>query len=102
MFVLSNLVEAFGVVVNILLTVAYWLVLVRALISWVNPDPGNMIVQFLYKVTEPILEPIRKRIPLNFRFGLDISPVIVVLVIMFLRSFVIKSLFDLSIWIKFR
>lgn len=102
MFVFANFISAVAQILDFLLIAIYWVVIIRTLISWVNPDPGNMIVQFLYKVTEPILEPIRKRMPSNFRFGLDISPVIVILVIMFLRSFVIKSLFDLSIWIKFR
>jgi len=102
MFIFANFISAAAQVLDFLLIAIYWLVIIRTLISWVNPDPANLIVQFLYKVTEPILEPIRRRMPMNFRFGLDISPVIVVLVIMFLRSFVIKSLFDLSIWIKFR
>ena len=102
MFILANFISASARVLDFLLIATYWLVIIRTLISWVNPDPANMIVQFLYKVTEPILEPIRRRMPFNFRFGLDISPVIVILVIMFLRSFVIKSLFDLSVWIKFR
>ena len=102
MFVLANFISAAAKLLDFLLIATYWLVIIRTLISWVNPDPENLIVQFLYKVTEPILEPIRSRMPVNFRFGLDISPVIVVLAIMFLRSFVIRSLFDLSIWIKFR
>ncbi|MFA5092607.1 MAG: YggT family protein [Candidatus Omnitrophota bacterium] len=102
MFIFANFISAAAQVLDFLLIATYWLVIIRTLISWVNPDPANLIVQFLYKITEPILEPIRRRMPMNFRFGLDISPVIVVLVIMFLRSFVIKSLFDLSIWIKFR
>jgi len=101
MFVLSNFISAAANILDILLTIFYWLVIIRALISWVNPDPANVIVQFLYKSTEPVLEPIRRRLPLNFRFGLDISPVIVILAIMFLRSFLIKSLFDLSMRIRF-
>jgi YggT family protein len=59
-------------------------------------------VQFLDKVCEPVLEPIRRRMPLNFRFGIDISPLIVILVIIFLKSFLIKSLFDLSVWMRLR
>ena len=102
MFIPANLISAVAHILDVLLSIVYWLVIIRALISWVNPDPSNPIVQFLYKVTEPILEPIRRRMPLNFRFGIDISPVIVILVIMFLRSFVIKSLFDLSMWVKIR
>ena len=102
MFILSNFISAIANILDVLLSIIYWLVLIRALISWVNPDPGNAIVQFLYKTTDPILEPIRRRMPLNFRFGIDISPIIVVLLIMFLKSFLIKSLFDLSMWIRFK
>ena len=102
MFVLSNFITAVAHVADVLLTIVYWLVIIRALISWVNPDPGNPIVQFLYKTTDPILEPIRRRMPLNFRFGIDISPVIVILLVIFLRTFLIKSLFDFSIWLKFK
>ncbi len=96
MFILANLLTALAHILDILCTIVYWLVLIRALISWVNPDPDNAVVQFLYKTTEPILEPIRRRLPLQFRFGLDISPVIVILVLIFLQSFLIKSLFDFS------
>ena len=102
MFILANFISAVANILDVLLTVAYWLVIIRALISWVNPDPANPVVQFLYKTTEPILEPLRRRLPLNFRFGIDISPLIVILAIMFLKSFLIKSLFDLSFWIKLK
>ena len=102
MFILSNFISAVAYILDILFTILYWLILIRALISWVNPDPGNAIVQFLYKATEPILEPVRKRLPLAFRLGIDISPIIVFLLIIFLKSFLIKSLFDLSLWIRFK
>ncbi|MBU2540467.1 MAG: YggT family protein [Candidatus Omnitrophica bacterium] len=97
MFVLSNFVSALAQIVDVLLTIAYWLILIRALISWVNPDPYNPIVQILYKTTEPILYPIRKILPLDFRFGIDISPIIAFLAIFFLKSFLVKTLLDLSI-----
>ncbi|MFH1457818.1 MAG: YggT family protein [Candidatus Omnitrophota bacterium] len=96
MFVLSNLLMAAGHVLDVLLTILYWLILIRALLSWVNPDPYNPIVQFLYKATEPILHPIRRILPSNFRFGIDISPIIAFLAIMFLKSFLVRSLFDLA------
>ncbi len=102
MFIPSNLISAVANILDVLLNIIYWLVLIRAVISWVNPDPGNVIVQFLNKTTDPILEPIRRRMPLNFRFGIDISPLIVILMIMFIKSFLIKSLFDLSMWIRFK
>jgi YggT family protein len=96
MFILANFISAVAHVLDVLLTIIYWLVIIRALISWVNPDPNSSLVQFLYKVTDPILEPIRRRLPLDLRFGIDISPIIVILAIMFIKSFLIKSLFDLS------
>lgn len=98
MFILSNLLVAMANVLNMLLTIAYWLILVRALISWVNPDPYNPIVQFLYKTTEPILYPIRKILPISF--GIDLSPIIAFLAIMFLRSFLVNTILDLSMRLK--
>jgi YggT family protein len=96
MFALSNLLLAFAKILDIVLTILYWLILIRVLISWVNPDPYNPIVQFLYKTTEPILYPIRKILPLDFHFGIDISPIIAFLAIIFLKWFLVKTLIDLS------
>ncbi|MBU1006194.1 MAG: YggT family protein [Candidatus Omnitrophica bacterium] len=96
MFVLSNLFTAVANLLSALLTILYWLLLIRALISWVNPDPYNPMVQFLYKTTEPILYPIRKMIPMTFSSGLDISPIVAFLALIFLRSFLVKTLLDIS------
>jgi len=96
MFVLSNLLVSVAKILSVLLTALYWLILIRALISWVSPDPDNVIVQFLLKVTEPILAPIRRILPAGFRFGIDISPLIAFLIIMFLRSFLVNTLLDLA------
>ncbi|MBU1871916.1 MAG: YggT family protein [Candidatus Omnitrophica bacterium] len=100
MFILSNFLLAFARVLEIILTIMYWLILIRALISWVNPDPHNPVVQFLYKTTEPILCPIRKLLPMDFRFGVDISPIIAFLAIWFLRSFLVKTLIDISLRLR--
>jgi YggT family protein len=96
MFVASNFLVSIANVLDIVLKIYYWVILIRALISWVNPDPLNPVVQFLYKVTEPVLEPIRRFLPLGFKFGIDISPIIAFLIIMFLRSFLVKTLIDLA------
>jgi len=96
MFIISNFLLALAKILDIVLTILWWLILIRALISWVNPDPYNPIVQFLYKTTEPILYPIRKILPLDFKIGIDISPLIAFLAIIFLRSFLVKTLFDLA------
>ena len=96
MFVLANFLSALASIIDFLLTALYWLILIRALLSWVNPDPFNPIVQFLNKATEPILEPIRKVLPAAFRFGIDISPIIAFLGIMFLRSFLVRTILDIA------
>jgi len=100
MFVLSNFLVAVANVLNILLTILYWLILIRALISWVNPDQYNPIVQFLYKTTEPLLYPIRKLLPFSLRFGIDISPIIAFLAIMFLKSFLVRTIMDFAIRLR--
>ena len=93
MFVLSNFLKASASIVDIVLSIFYWLILIRALISWVNPDPHNMIVQFLYRATEPILTPIRRILP---PMGIDISPIIAFLLIIFLKGFIVATLMDMS------
>ena len=93
MFIFGNLIYAIAQVLDVILTIMWWVLFVRAIISWVNPDPYNPIVQFLYRVTEPILEPIRKLIPPS---GIDFSVIVAFLAIILLRSFLIKSLFDLA------
>jgi|SRR3989338_5000846 len=96
MFVLANFLSAIASIIDFLLIALYWLILVRALLSWVNPDPFNPIVQFLNKVTEPILAPIRRVLPPALRFGIDISPIIAFLGIMFLRSFLVRTILDIA------
>lgn len=96
MFIMSNLLVSLAKILSVLLSALYWLILIRALISWVSPDPNNAIVQFLLKVTEPMLAPIRRILPVGFRFGIDISPLIAFLIIMFLRSFLVSTLLDLA------
>lgn len=93
MFAVSNLIRALASIVDIVLSIFYWLILIRALISWVNPDPYNVIVQFLYRSTEPVLRPIRRILP---PMGLDFSPIIAFLAIIFLKGFLVATLIDLS------
>jgi YggT family protein len=69
---------------DVVLQVYMWIVIAAALISWVNPGPYNPIVRFLYRVTEPVLRPIRNLI--GIRSGLDFSPLIVILIIYVLRQ----------------
>jgi len=77
-------------VILMLLQLLWWLVIVAALISWVSPDPRNPIVRFLYATTEPLFRPFRRLIPPSRTGGLDISPLIVILLIYLVRSFLIR------------
>ena len=98
MFVLGNLLAALANVMDFLLTVYTFIIIARALVSWVNPDPYNPIVQFLHRATDPILEPIRRLFP---PMGIDISPMIAYVAIHFLlQPFLVRTLFDLSMRLR--
>jgi YggT family protein len=95
MFIIGNLLKAVAVVLNYVLHFYMWIVIARAVLSWVNPDPYNPIVRFIHNVTEPVLYRIRRKLPLDFG-GIDFSPIIVILGIIFLQNFVVTSLLRLS------
>ena len=99
MFVFGNLVIAIAKMVDLILTIFWWLILIRALISWVSPDPFNPIVQFLQRVTEPILNPIRKALKMQF-WAIDISPIIAIICLIFLQSFFVRTLTDIALRLK--
>jgi YggT family protein len=96
MFIISNFLLAIAKILNIGLTIYMWIIIARAVISWVNPDPYNPIVRFLNNVTEPVLYRIRRFIPLYFG-GFDFSPILVILAIVFIQTFLIQSLYQLAI-----
>ena len=100
MFILANFVSASAGVIDIGLTAIYWLIIIRALISWVNPDPYNPIVQMLHSLTEPILYPIRRFMPFSLRFGSDLSPLVAIFVLIFLKSFLVRTLLDISVRLR--
>jgi YggT family protein len=95
MFVVGNLLEALATVIYYVLNIYMWIIIARAVISWVNPDPYNPIVRFLYSITDPVLLAIRRRLPLSFG-GIDFSPILVILAIIFLQKFLVGSLYDLA------
>jgi YggT family protein len=99
MSVAGHFVLAVATIVNLVLEVYFWIIIARAVLSWVNPDPFNPIVRFLYRVTEPVLRPIRHRLPMT-GMGLDLSPLIVILAIKFLEIFLVESLRDLGMSLR--
>lgn len=85
MFILS----ALATVIHMILNFFMWLVIIRALLSWVNPDPYNQIVRFIYNVTEPVLYRVRALIPMNFG-GIDLSPIVIIFCIVFLDQLLVR------------
>jgi YggT family protein len=94
MFVLANLLSATAAALDVVLKLYMWIVIARALISWVNPDPRNPIVRFLYNATEPLLYRVRRVVP--YLGGIDFSPLVVIVAIIFLQSFLVGSLQELA------
>jgi YggT family protein len=96
MFVMNNFLMAIAQLIDFILTVYMWIIIGRAIISWVSADPYNPIVKFLYETTEPVLSRIRRLLPISFG-GMDFSPMILILVIMFLQSFLVQTLKQIAI-----
>ena len=94
MFIAGNVLQGLATVADYVLWLYMWVIIARALISWVNPDPWNPIVRFLERVTEPVLYPIRCR--LGWKLGVDISPIIAILIIIFLQVALVQSLKDMA------
>ncbi|HBR14833.1 MAG TPA: hypothetical protein DD723_04725 [Candidatus Omnitrophica bacterium] len=97
MFIMGNFIIAIAKILDIVLFWCYWLILIRALISWVNPDPFNPIVQFLMRMTEPFLAPIRRFLPSS---PIDLSVVVAFFVIIFLQTFLVASLKDIGYYMR--
>jgi YggT family protein len=98
MFIFGNLFYAIATILDIVLTMYMWIIIVTALLSWVNPDPYNPIVRFLHAVTEPVLRPIRRVI--GYGIGIDFSPMVVILGILFVKYFLVASLRDMAIRLR--
>ena len=95
MFIFGNVILGFAKVLDVVLNIYMWVIIIRALISWVNPDPYNPIVQILTRMTEPVLRPIRKLAP-PYKIGIDLSPLIAVLIVIFLQYALINTLYRIG------
>ena len=94
MFVAGNILQGLAYVLDTVLFLYMWLIIIRALISWVNPDPWNPIVQFLARATDPVLIVIRRRV--GILGGIDVSPIVAILLIMFLQYAVVQTIRDIG------
>ena len=96
MFVFGNLFQALAQVLGYAIDIYWWLIVIRALLSWVSPDPYNPIVQFIERVTEPLLQPLRQLIP-AYKMGIDISPILAILFLYFLKIFLVQTLLGIGL-----
>lgn len=94
MFVFTNFLDAIAGILDMALSFFMWLIIIRALISWVSPDPYNPIVRFLMSATDPVLRPVQRMLPPMS--GLDLSPLVVIFMIYFLQAFVVRTLHDIA------
>lgn len=95
MFVINYFFVAVANLINLIIVVYIWIIIARAILSWVSPDPHNPLVRFVHRVTEPVLRPVRERLPTH-QFGLDFSPMIVILVLYFLKEFLVPVLYRIA------
>ncbi|MBG3877503.1 YggT family protein [Desulfovibrio oxamicus] len=100
MFVFSNLIFGVARVLDAVLNLYFWIVIVSAVLSWVNPDPYNPIVRILRNLTEPVFYRVRKWIPFTYLGGLDLSPVVVLLAIQFISAVLVQSLYQFAVTMR--
>jgi len=96
MFVFGNLFSTIGSILNMLLTLYFWIIFARVVLSWVRPDPYNTLVRTICRLVDPVTYRISRIIPT--RIGMiDFAPFILMLLIMFLKEFLVKTLFDIGL-----
>ena len=94
MFVIGNLLIAVGLILNFVIGIYIWIIIIRAVMSWFNPDPYNRLIRFIVAITEPLLSEVRRIIPLMG--GMDLSPMIVIVLLYFTRSFVVSTILEIG------
>jgi len=101
MFVLGNMIQGLAAALGMILRLYMYVLIGRAIISWVNADPRNAIVRFLVMLTEPPLRLIRRRLPLSLQyFPLDISFLVLFGLVIFAQYALVQSLFDIGVSLR--
>ena len=99
MFVLGNFLYALAQVLSFVIDILWWLIIIRALLSWVSPDPHNPIVQFIERTTEPVLMPFRQFLP-TYKLGIDLSPLLAILFLYFVKLFLVQTLIGFAMRLR--
>ena len=95
MFIITNFINAIATIADMILSIYMWIIIARAIVSWVSPFSRSPIVYALIRLTDPVLQRIR-RISRLRAMGIDFSPMIAILAILFLKYFVVASLYDIA------
>ncbi len=93
--ILATFIQAIAQILSMVINIYIWIIIISALLTWVNPDPSNPIVQILRRLTEPVYAFVRRYIPTTIG-GIDLSPIIIILGLQFLDLFLVKVLFNLA------
>jgi YggT family protein len=94
--VLGNLVFAIAKLLDLAINLYVMVIIIRAILSWFNPNPYSPGMRFLIRITDPVLERIRRLLPLGTGVGLDLSPIIAIFGLLFVKYFLVSSLYDIS------
>ena len=97
---LGNFIFALAKVLDLAISLYVIAIIIRAILSWFNPNPNSPGVRFLYRITDPVLERIRRKLSLGRGVGLDLSPIIAIFGLLFIQYFLVASLYDLSASLK--
>jgi len=93
--ILATFIQAVAQILSMVINIYIWVIIIAALLSWVNPDPSNPIVQILRRLTEPAYAFVRRYIPTVIG-GIDLSPIIIILALQFLDLFLVRILFNIA------
>lgn len=92
MILLGNLLNAVGRILHFVLMLYIWILVFRAILSWIQVPSLYQVKVFLYYLTEPVLKPVRRYFPPHKFGGLDISPIIIFILLFFIDLFLVKSM----------
>jgi YggT family protein len=95
MFVFGNFIYGVAYVIENILNIYFWIILIRAVMSWIQPNPYNPLVRIIYKLVDPVTYRISRIIPTRIG-AIDFAPFILMILIIFLQKFLVRSLFELG------
>jgi len=90
---MSALIVALVQLIHTVITIYIWIIIIAALFSFVRPDPYNPIVKFIYQITEPLFAWVRKTFPFVLISGMDLSPLVILLALQFLDTFLMRAVY---------